>query len=83
MKCFHNSSTSRTLFSKQLQIQGFLSKRVLLGGVDPDNIQVAVIDALFILVGIAGAALRSRLCLCCLMQLQTRGSLGVRHAAGV
>lgn len=58
----------------------FLLKHVLLGGVDPDDIQVAVIDALFILVGITGAALRSRLCL---IQMQTRGSLGARRAAGV
>lgn len=46
-----------------------LIKRALLGGVDPDDIQVAVVDALFILVGITGAALLSGLCFCCLRQL--------------
>lgn len=34
---------------------------ILLGSVDPDYIQVAVVDALFILVGITSAALGSGL----------------------
>lgn len=38
-------------------------KYILLRSVDPDDIQVAVVDALFVLVGITGAALRSGLCL--------------------
>lgn len=37
------------------------NKPSLLGSVDPDDIQVAVVDALFILVRIAGTALRSGL----------------------
>lgn len=50
------------------------TRRLLLGSVDPDDIQVAVVDALFILVGVTGAALGSGLRLRC---------LGAEHPAGV
>lgn len=56
-------------------------KCILLGCVDPDDIQVAVVDTLFVLVGIAGAALGPGLCLCGPRHLRTRGSPGARYPA--
>lgn len=55
---------------------------VLLGSIDPDDVQMAVIDALFILVGITGAALRSGLWFRRVRILSSRDSTRVQLRAG-
>lgn len=58
------------------------TRHILLGGVDPDDIQVAVVDALFVLVRVTCAALGSGLCLCGPWHLRASGAPGARHPAG-
>lgn len=87
----HNTSAARrlrtpvlwwlnsTFFSLRSSVARHSIRYSALGSVDPDDIQVAVVDTLFILVRITGAALLSGLCFCCLRQLWTSGSPGAKH----